>query len=212
MTIATLDFAHVHVAPPAGSTDPRTVLLLHGTGGNERDLLELGAAVAPGLRLLGVRGKVVENGMPRFFRRFAEGVFDEADIIKRSAELAAFVPAAAAAYGFDASKVFALGHSNGANIAAALMVLHPGVLAGGALLRAMFTLAPATPAVLTGTRVLLAEGAIDPIVPQSSVDKLEALLTDAGADVTLHWEPTGHGLTQPDVAVTKRWFAGANAG
>ncbi|MBC7841031.1 MAG: alpha/beta hydrolase [Gemmatimonadaceae bacterium] len=209
MTIDTLGFTHVHVAPPLGSTDPRTVLLLHGTGGNERDLLDLGAAVAPGLRLIGVRGQVVENGMPRFFRRFAEGVFDEADIIRRSAELAAFVPAAAAAYGFDASQVVALGHSNGANIAASLMVLHPGVLAGGALMRAMFTLAPATPPVLTGTRVLLAEGSLDPIVPRATVDRLASLLTDAGADVTLHWEPTGHGLTSADVAVVTRWFAAA---
>ena len=206
MTIDTLGFTHVHVPPPVGTTDPRTVLLLHGTGGNERDLLDLGAAVAPGLRLLGVRGQVVENGMPRFFRRFAEGVFDEADIIRRSAELAAFIPAAAAAYGFDASQVFALGHSNGANIAASLMVLHPDVLAGGALMRAMFTLAPASPPVLTGTRVLLAEGALDPIVPRASAERLAALLTDSGADVTLHWEPTGHGLTQADAAVTKRWF------
>ncbi len=208
MTAALLGFTHVHVPPPAGSTDTRTVLLLHGTGGNERDLLDLGAAVAPGLRLLGVRGQVVENGMPRFFRRFAEGVFDEADIIKRSAELAAFLPAAAAAYGFDASTVFALGHSNGANIAASMMVLHPGVLAGGALLRAMFTLAPASPPILTGTRVLLAEGTLDPIVPRASVDRLVALLTGAGADVTLHFEHTGHGLTPPDVAITKRWFTG----
>ena len=205
---ASLEFTHVHVPPSGGTSDPRTVLLLHGTGGNERDLLDLGAMVAPGLRLVGVRGQVLENGMPRFFRRFAEGVFDEADIIARAADLARFVPAAAAAYGFDPAHVIALGHSNGANIAAAMMLLHPGVLAGGALLRAMFTLEPASRPALTGTRVLLAEGAMDPIVPRASAERLAGLLTVAGADVTVHWEPTGHGLTQADVAVTQRWMAG----
>jgi phospholipase/carboxylesterase len=207
VTTDTLGFTHVHIAPAPGATDSRTLLLLHGTGGNERDLLELGATVAPGLRLLGVRGQVVENGMPRFFRRFAEGVFDEEDIMRRAAELAAFVPAAAAAYGFDATQVIALGHSNGANIAGAIMLLHPGVLAGGVLFRAMHTLVPPAPPRLDRTRVLLAEGAIDPIVPKASVDRLAGLLTDAGADVTVHWEPTGHGLTQPDVAVATRWMA-----
>lgn len=205
---ATLEFGHVHVPPSGDTSDPRTVLLLHGTGGNERDLLDLGAMVAPGLRLVGVRGQVLENGMPRFFRRFAEGVFDEADIIARAADLARFVPAAAAVYGFDPAHVIALGHSNGANIAAAMMLLHPGVLAGGALLRAMFTLEPASRPALTGTRVLLAEGAMDQIVPRASAERLAGLLTVAGADVTVHWEPTGHGLTQADVAVTQRWMAG----
>ena len=206
---ATLSFTHVHVAPRAGTADERTVLLLHGTGGTQSDLLELGANVAPGLRLLGVRGQVLEAGMPRFFRRLREGVFDEADIIRRAADLAAFIPEAAVAYGFDPTKVVALGHSNGANIAAALMLLHPGALSGGALLRTMVPLVPATLPSLRGTRVLMAEGEVDPIIPRENAERLAAMLTSAGADVTLHWEPTGHGLTQADVAVTKKWLAAA---
>jgi len=202
---ATLGFTHVHV-PPTDPADTRTVLLLHGTGGNERDLLQLGAMVAPGARLLGVRGQVLEGGMPRFFRRLAEGVFDEADVVRRAADLAAFVPAAAAAYHFDASNVIALGFSNGANIAAAMLLLHPGVLAGAALLRTMVPLEPAALPSLSGTPVLMAQGAQDPIVPRSNAERLAALLRDAGAAVTLHWEPAGHGLTQSDVAVAQGWM------
>ena len=204
----TLSFTHVHVSPRAGTTVDRTVLLLHGTGGTERDLLELGANIAPGLRLLGVRGQVLEAGMPRFFRRLREGVFDEADIVRRAADLAAFIPEAAAAYGFDPAKVIALGHSNGANIAAAVMLLHPGVLSGGALLRTMVPLEPSTAPVLRGTRVLMAEGEFDPIIPRENAERLAGMLTAAGADVTLHWEQTGHSLTAADVAVTKTWMSG----
>jgi predicted esterase len=201
-----LGFTHVHVAP-TDVAETRTVLLLHGTGGNERDLLQLGAMVAPGARLLGVRGQVLEGGMPRFFRRLAEGVFDEADLIRRAADLAAFVPRAAAEYGFDPARVVALGFSNGANIAAAMLLLHPGVLSGAVLLRSMVPLEPAALPVLPGTTVLLAEGAQDPIVPRANAERLAALLRDAGAAVTLHWEPAGHGLTQSDVSVAQAWMA-----
>ena len=182
------------------------MLLLHGTGGNERDLLDLGARVAPGARLLGVRGQVLEGGQPRFFRRFAEGRFDEADIRQRAADLAAFVPAAAAAYGFDVQKVFAVGYSNGANIAAALLLLHPGVLAGAALLRSMVPLEPAVLPAHGGVPVLLGEGRADPIVPVANAERLAALLTAAGAVVTLHWEPAGHALTMADVQLVLGWM------
>ena len=201
-----LGFTHVHV-PPTDPGDTRTVLLLHGTGGNERDLLQLGAMVAPGARLLGVRGQVLEGGMPRFFRRLAEGVFDEADLIKRAGELATFVAAAAAEYGFDPASVVALGFSNGANIAAATLLLHPGVLSGAVLLRSMVPLEPATLPTLAQTPVLLAEGAQDPIVPRANAERLAALLGEAGAVVTLHWTQAGHGLTQADVAVAQAWMA-----
>ena len=207
-TATTRVFTHVHVPPRAGSTDERTMLLLHGTGGTEHDLLDLGANVAPGMRLLGVRGQVLESGMPRFFRRLAEGVFDEDDIVRRSADLAAFIPAAAESYGFDATKVVALGYSNGANIAAALLLLHPGTLSCAALLRAMLPLVPPVLPLLTGTPVLMAEGALDPIIPRANAERLAALLAESGADVTLNWEPTGHGITPADVAVTRRWMSG----
>jgi predicted esterase len=203
--VVTLGFTHVHVSP-TDPADTRTVLLLHGTGGNERDLLQLGAMVAPGARLLGVRGPVLEGGMPRFFRRLAEGVFDEADLVRRAGDLAAFVPAAAAAYHFDPTTVTALGFSNGANIAAAMLLLHPGVLAGAVLLRSMVPLEPAVMPVLPGTPVLLAEGAQDPLVPRANAERLAAMLRDAGASVTLHWEPAGHGLTQSDLSVAQAWM------
>ena len=206
-TATNVSFAHVFVPPSVRSSDARTLLLLHGTGGTERDLLDLGAMVAPGARLLGVRGQVLESGMPRFFRRLAEGVFDEADIVRRAADLAAFVPAAAEMYGFDASTVTALGYSNGANIAAAMLLLHPGVLAGAALLRTMLPLVPPTLPLLSGTPVLMAEGAQDPIVPRANAERLASLLTESGAAVTLHWEAAGHGLVQADVDVTHRWMA-----
>jgi phospholipase/carboxylesterase len=206
-TPATLAFVHVYVPRALGSVDTRTFLLLHGTGGNERDLLEIGATVAPGARLLGVRGQVLESGMPRFFRRLAEGVFDEADLIRRAADLAAFVPSAAAAYGFDLGSVVALGYSNGANIAAAMLLLHPTVLSGAVLFRSMVPLVPSVLPSLSGTPVLLVEGQKDPIVPRAHAERLSALLTSAGAAVTMHYEPAGHGLTPNDAQVARRWLA-----
>lgn len=208
-TIDTSSFVHVHV-PPRAPSDGRTILLLHGTGGNEGDLLDLGAAVAPGTRLLGVRGQVLEGGKPRFFRRLAEGVFDEADIIRRAADLAAFVPAAAATYGFDRSAVTALGFSNGANIAAAMLLLHPGVLSGAMMFRSMVPLVPAQPPALQGTRVLMAQGTSDPLIPRENAERLAAMLRAAGAAVSVDWQPTGHGLTPADVTLARSWFAAAH--
>ncbi|HYW50490.1 MAG TPA: alpha/beta hydrolase [Gemmatimonadaceae bacterium] len=204
--IETASFVHVHV-PPTTAGDDRTILLLHGTGGNERDLLELGVAVAPGTRLLGVRGQVLEGGAPRFFRRMAEGVFDEADIIRRAADLAAFVPAAAATYGFDPKSVTALGFSNGANIAAAMLLLHPGVLAGAIMLRSMVPLVPATPPDLTGTRALMIQGLSDPLIPRENAERLAAMLQGAGASVSVEWQQGGHGLTPADVPLARTWLS-----
>ncbi|MDZ7632791.1 MAG: alpha/beta hydrolase [Gemmatimonadaceae bacterium] len=203
---ATLSFVHLHV-PPTDPGELRTMLLLHGTGGTEKDLIDIGAAVAPGARLLGVRGQVLEAGMPRFFRRLAEGVFDEADIRSRAADLVAFLPAAAVAYGFDPARIVALGYSNGANIAAAMLLLHPGALAGAVLLRTMVPLVPEALPSLAGVPVLIAEGAMDPIVPRQNAEQLAAMLTESGAAVTVHWEPAGHGLTPSDVQVARRWMA-----
>jgi phospholipase/carboxylesterase len=206
MTAAAPGFQHVHV-PPTDAAEHRTILLLHGTGGNEHDLLEIGAAVAPGARLLGVRGQVLENGMSRFFRRLAEGVFDEADLRVRASDLAAFVTEAAAAYGFDPADVVAIGYSNGANIAAALLLLHPGVLSGAALLRSMVPLIPDETHPLHGTAVLIVEGEMDPIVPRATAERLASMLREAGASVTLEWQAAGHGLTPADLQVVRRWIS-----
>ena len=199
-----LAFVHRWVAP----TDPAapTLLLLHGTGGGEDDLLPLGRAIAPGAGLLSPRGRVLERGMPRYFRRLAEGVFDEEDLVRRTHELADFVGGAAERYGFDATRVIAAGFSNGANIAAALLLLRPEVLAGAALFRAMVPLRPAELPVLSGRRVLLSEGRGDPFVPEAEAEALAALLRAAGAEVVLEWRETGHSLASADVDSARRWL------
>ncbi|EIZ81574.1 phospholipase/carboxylesterase [Methylobacterium sp. GXF4] len=189
-----------------GATEARPLLLLHGTGGNEHDLLPLGRIVAPGAALLSPRGAVSENGMPRFFRRLAEGVFDEADLRRRTADLAAFVAAARARYGLAAP--LALGFSNGANIAAALLMLHPEVLAGAVLIRPMVPLAEPPAADLAGKPVLMLSGAMDPIVPAENAGRLARQLTAAGAAVEHRILPVGHGLSQADVSLAADWVRG----
>jgi predicted esterase len=198
-----LDFIHQFV--PGKSA--RTLLLLHGTGGTEHDLLSLGQALDPQAALLSPRGKVLENGMPRFFRRLAEGVFDEEDLIRRTHELAGFVAAAAKEYAFDATRVVALGYSNGANIAGGLLLLHPRTLAGAALLRPMVPLIPKTLPDLKGKPIFIGAGNHDPIVPVANTRKLVALLERAGADVSLLAEETGHNLTEETIEGARQWFA-----
>ena len=197
-------FAHRFV--PAEGDDANTLLLLHGTGGNEDDLLQLGRLLRPVSALLSPRGKVLEHGMPRFFRRLAEGVFDEQDLINRTHELAGFVEAATAEYGLDRDRIFAVGFSNGANIAASLLLLHPGLLAGAVLLRAMVPLEPEPTPDLSGTPVYLAAGRSDPIVPAENTERLAGLLREAGADVTLDWQPGGHGIGRPEVDASRSWL------
>lgn len=201
-------FGYVHVhRPPTDPSEARTLLLLHGTGGTEHDLLDIGSAVLPGARQLSLRGNVLEGTMARFFRRLAEGVFDEADVIRRAGELAAFVTAASAEYGFAADAVHAIGFSNGANIAAATMLLHPPVLAGGILLRSMVPLVPAVPPSLAHARVLLLQGRHDPIIPLAHGERLAGVLRDAGADVTVELQEAGHGIVPRDVALARSWLA-----
>ena len=191
--------------PPA-LPDAPTILALHGTGGDENDLIPLGRMVSPDAAILSPRGNVLENGMPRFFKRLAEGVFDLEDLKDRTADLARFVTAAAAKYKFDPSRVVALGYSNGANIAASLMLSNPGVLKGGILLRAMLPFEPDRLPVLQGTSVLLSAGRQDPMIPQASTSRLAALLKQAGADVTLSWYDAGHALVPREMEQATRWF------
>jgi phospholipase/carboxylesterase/glyoxalase family protein len=203
----TADLGFVHIFKPAQNPGAPTLLLLHGTGGDEHDLVPLGG-LSPGAGLLSPRGKVLENGMPRFFRRLAEGVFDVEDLRIRAAELAGFVSAAAAHYRFDPSRVIAMGFSNGANIASAMLLLRPGVLKGAVLFRAMVPLVPDAPqdAPLSGTRVLISNGRIDPIVSPEETDRLARLLQQHGAEVEVHWQPAGHQLMPSDFAVAKTWL------
>ena len=196
--------SHIHQYRPATQADRRPLLLLHGTGGDENDLLPLGGMLAEGSALLSPRGQVMENGMPRFFRRLAEGVFDEEDLRRRANELADFVAEAREAYGLPAP--VAVGFSNGANIAAAMLLLRPEALAGAALLRAMVPLAEAPQANLTGKPVLILSGSADPIVPADNAARLAAMLTEAGAAVDHKVLPAGHGLSQSDLAIAKAWL------
>ncbi|WP_210247611.1 alpha/beta hydrolase [Salinarimonas soli] len=200
------ELSHIHRFEPAADSARPPLLLLHGTGGDESDLLALGRTVAPGAALLSPRGRVLENGMPRFFRRFAEGRFDEADVIARAAELAGFIAEAREAYGLAAP--VALGYSNGANIAAALLLLHPEALAGAVLLRPMTPLSRPPAADLAGTPVLLVSGAMDPIATPASVAPLVETLRASGAAVRHETLPAGHGLTSADLKLAGEALAG----
>ena len=196
------DFIHEFV--PGNSA--RTLLLLHGTGGNERDLIPLGHDLDPDASLLSPRGKVLESGMPRFFRRLAEGVFDLEDLKKRTHELADFVVAAAQRYEFDMKKIVAVGYSNGANSAASLLLLHPEILSAAILFRAMVPLTPEVQPNLSPVRVWIGAGAFDPIVPSSEAKQLAELLRAAGADVTVRFLQSGHELTPNDVDLAREWL------
>ncbi len=197
-----LDF--IHRFEPGDSAAP--LLLLHGTGGDENDLLPLGQMIAPGRVLLSPRGQVLENGMPRFFRRLAEGVFDEDDVRRRAGDLGQFVAAASAEY--KLGKPIAVGFSNGANIAAAILLLHPGILAGAILIRGMVPLGKPPAADLAGTPVLLLSGSADPIIPIANAARLADMLREAHATVTHETLHTGHGLTQNDAAIAQGWLKG----
>jgi phospholipase/carboxylesterase len=183
------------------------LLLLHGTGGNEDDLLGLGKSLYPGAALLSPRGKVLENGMPRFFRRLAEGVFDEKDLVYRTHELADFIAAAATDYQLGDRKIVAVGYSNGANIAASiLLLLRPPTLAGAVLLRAMVPIVPEKRPDLTGTSVFLAAGKNDNFVPREGTRQLADLLQEAGADLTLRWSDSGHQLESKEIDEAGKWL------
>lgn len=197
------ELSYVHRFEPGNAASP-PLLLLHGTGGNEEDLLPLGRAMSPGSALLSPRGKVLENGMPRFFRRLAEGVFDFADVRQRAGELAVFVGEARAAYGLAAP--IAVGYSNGANIAAAMLMLHEGSLAGAILLRAMMPLDGPAQVRADKLPVLLLAGSTDPIIPAENAGGLAKALEDQGATVDFRVLPTGHGLTRDDVNISAQWL------
>jgi len=193
--------SYLHRFEPGTDASAPPVLLLHGTGGNENDLIPLGRQLAPGSALLSPRGDVSEHGMPRFFRRFAEGVFDLADVSKRTQALADFIAAASREYGFDASRLTALGYSNGANIAASLLLLRPESLARAVLLRPMVVLQPEQLPDLVGKQISLLSGRHDPIVPVDQPPRLAELFRRAGAHVDLHWLDTGHQLTEADLRI-----------
>ena len=193
----------IHRFERGAATEP-PLLLLHGTGGDENDLLPLGEMIAPGATMLSPRGKVLENGMPRFFRRLADGVFDEDDVRRRAVDLADFIVAASARYGVPVP--IALGYSNGANTAAAVLLLRPEALAGAILLRATLPLSETTPVDLTGKPVLILSGAMDPLMSPERAARLASLLQSYGAIVEHRTLPSGHELSQTDVNLANQWL------
>jgi predicted esterase len=200
------DFIHEFLP----GTSPRTLLLLHGTGGNERDLIQLGRELDPNAALLSPRGKVLENGMPRFFRRLAEGVFDLEDLKYRANELADFVTAAAQHYGFATDQLVGVGYSNGANIAASMLLLRPEIMRSAILFRAMVPLNPDALPDLSSVHVWIGAGTEDPIIPRPETHALAELLRNAGADVTIRYFQAGHELTMADVESAREWLAKLN--
>ncbi len=203
-----LNFIHQFIP---GSSD-RTLLLLHGTGGDENQLLGLGRELDPAAALLSPRGQVSENGHARFFRRFGEGVFDIEDLKRRTDELAEFIDAAALQYQLVPEKIVAVGYSNGANIAASVLLRRPGVLQTAVLFRAMVPFEPEERPDLAATRVWIGGGKQDVIIPPGETERLAELLRQAGADVTARFFDAGHGLSNTELVVVQRWLtAGASA-
>ena len=200
-------FVHRFLSPPGEPASVLTLLLLHGTGGDESDLLDLGRTLAPGAGLLSPRGRVLEHGAPRFFRRLAEGVFDLPNLHAETADLADFVAASAVEYGFDPKRIVAVGFSNGANIAASMLLSGRGGLAGAILLRPMVPFEPAAVPDLKGVPVLIASGTRDPLVPRQQTHRLAAVLRGGGAAVTIAEQPAGHGMVAADVTVARDWLA-----
>jgi predicted esterase len=192
---------------PGSTRNSPALLLLHGTGGDENDLIPLGSELAPGAALLSLRGKVLENGMPRFFRRLSEGVFDVDDLARRTDELARFIENARREYNL-AGQLVAVGYSNGANIVASLILREPRHIAGAVLFRAMVPFSPETVPDNRGMPVFLSAGERDLIVPAENAMHLVALFESGGAEVSVHWHRGGHELGRDDIDAAKLWLAG----
>ena len=201
-----LGFIHRFV-PAEDKTSAQTLVVLHGTGGDENDLIGIGQAIAPGVAILSPRGNVLENGAPRFFKRLAEGVFDPKEVRSRGEELAQFIRAAISRYALNPQRIFALGYSNGANIASTVMFIEPGLLQGAILFRPMLVFEPDERPGLSGAGVFISAGQMDPIVPTTSVERLVELFEGSRAEVTLKWQLAGHNLLPSEVREAADWLA-----
>jgi predicted esterase len=202
------DIGFIHRFVPAqDNASAETLIVLHGTGGDETDLIGIGQRIAPGAAILSPRGNVLENGAPRFFKRLAEGVFDPKEVRSRAEELARFIRAAILKYGLNSERVFALGFSNGANVASTVMFIEPGLLRGAILLRPMVVFEPDERPDLSAAGVLISAGRMDPIVPTESVERLVELFEASHAEVTLRWQLGGHNLLPSEIREAAEWLA-----
>jgi predicted esterase len=208
-----LGFIHNYIPSDRGKDNKSlTLLLLHGTGGNENDLIPIAEMLKiMNASILSPRGQVLENGMPRFFRRLAEGVFDIEDLKFRTSELADFVLNASKIYDFDLNRTIAIGYSNGANIAASILLLRPEILSGVILFRPMIPLSPDTLPDLSSKHVLISAGLHDPIVHRYQTEDLFDLLKKVGAKVSIQWQNSGHELTQRDVKAAREWMVSSSS-
>lgn len=197
----------IHVYRPGSRSDNLTLLLLHGTGADEHDLIPIGDRLAPGAAILSPRGKVLENGYAlRWFARHPDGSFDEQDLRQRTQELAGFISAAGERYNFTPSSTLLVGYSNGANIGAALLLLHPELIGSAVLLRAMDSLKDVQVPDLAGKAVLITAGQQDPWIPLAGSLALKKRLEQAGAAVELHLEEGGHALTLGQIEAARIWL------
>jgi phospholipase/carboxylesterase len=202
-----LGFIHQFISAST-RPDQTTLLLLHGTGGNEQDLIPLSQELYPGAAILSPRGKVLESGMPRFFRRLAEGVFDIEDLKFRTHELADFVEKASKVYEFDLRYVISVGYSNGANIASSLLLLRPNIMCSAVLFRVMVPFMPEKVPNLSGKNIFIGAGQYDPIVPREQTETLVSLFKKAGANVVVHiQENSGHELGYDEISAAKDWLS-----
>lgn len=195
-----------HIFKKGTDANAPVLLLLHGTGGTERDLLPLADRISPASSVLSVRGNVLENGMPRYFRRLAEGVFDIEDLLFRTKELNDFLDTAALEYGFDRNNLVAVGYSNGANIAGSLLFHYKDTLRGAILHHPMVPIRGVELPDLTDVPCFIGAGSNDPICAPQETEDLQRLLSEAGAPVTVHWEQYGHQLTSSEVAAAAAWY------
>jgi len=202
-----LGFIHQFIPSSDKKRNLITLILLHGTGGNEQDLIPLGGVIAPGAAMLSPRGKVLENGMPRFFRRLAEGVFDIEDLKFRTHELAYFVENASRLYSFDLEHIIAVGYSNGANIASSLLLLCPEILSAAILFRPMVPFIPDTLPNLISKNIFICAGEWDPIIPRQNTEKLFEIFKKAHARVSIYWQKSGHELGQEEIQAAKEWLS-----
>lgn len=199
-------FVHIYI-PPADISIDDTLLLLHGTGGDEESLVPVAGSILPGAGILSPRGKVLENGMPRFFRRLSEGVFDLEDLRLRTAELTEFIIRASEIYSLDRGNLTAVGYSNGANIAASILLTYAGVIPNAVLFHPMVPFIPESLPDLSGTDVLITAGTNDPIVGPEGTEDLAGLLKKAGARVEVFWQGNGHNLTRDEINAAKSFLS-----